>query len=538
MLNVAGADAARRVCREIADQVDDYVLPRLARPDAPLLAVVGGSTGSGKSTLVNGLADRVVSSVGVLRPTTRSPVLICAAEDEPWFSDGRVLPSLPRALGEVPASGDDGVLHIVRCDTLPADLVVVDAPDFDSVVEPNRALAVELLGAADLWLFVTTAARYADAVPWSFLHQARDRGVAVAVVVDRCPEAGRQEVTEHFAQLLAAQGLGDAPFFVVPEIEPPAKTLPPDAIEALRGWLAHVARDEEVRTALVHDTVHGLLDSFDERLVPAIRVAEQQDDAARQLRAEVEEAFESARQGVDSATVDGSLVKGDVLARWRALVGGGELLDALRSGPGESLDRAEQLRQALADGAQAVVRAHAEQAVERLTARWSAAPAGAALLHDYPALRGTSEALAAQTSQRIADWQERVISLVRGTEVTDTTPGSRYDERLLGLILMLVAVLPVGAAAGTEVAVARSATRASRRLLEATFEGETVRQHTAAVRRDLQGEMHAVLECEAARYRELLGDQHLPRDSADQLREVLYDLQAVRQEPAAGPDPQ
>ena len=32
----------------------------------------------------------------------------------------------------------------------------------------NRQLATQLLAAADLWLFVTSAARYADAVPWGF----------------------------------------------------------------------------------------------------------------------------------------------------------------------------------------------------------------------------------------------------------------------------------------------------------------------------------------------------------------------------------
>ena len=41
-------------------QLDDYVLPRLATIDAPLLAVVGGSTGAGKSTLVNSLVGRGV----------------------------------------------------------------------------------------------------------------------------------------------------------------------------------------------------------------------------------------------------------------------------------------------------------------------------------------------------------------------------------------------------------------------------------------------------------------------------------------------
>ncbi|MCW1957675.1 MAG: ABC transporter, partial [Mycobacterium sp.] len=44
-----GAEAARAMAGNFANQLDDYVLPRLRDVDAPLLAVVGGSTGSGKS---------------------------------------------------------------------------------------------------------------------------------------------------------------------------------------------------------------------------------------------------------------------------------------------------------------------------------------------------------------------------------------------------------------------------------------------------------------------------------------------------------
>ena len=51
----------------------------------------------------------------------------------------------------------------------------------------NRALANQLLTAADGWLFVTTALRYADAVPWEFLRAARDRGTAMSVVLNRVP---------------------------------------------------------------------------------------------------------------------------------------------------------------------------------------------------------------------------------------------------------------------------------------------------------------------------------------------------------------
>ena len=71
-LELPGAGEARRVRDDLAAQVNDYLLPRLRQMDAPVLMVVGGSTGAGKSTLVNSLVGAVVSAAGVLRPTTRA----------------------------------------------------------------------------------------------------------------------------------------------------------------------------------------------------------------------------------------------------------------------------------------------------------------------------------------------------------------------------------------------------------------------------------------------------------------------------------
>lgn len=64
-LETSDAEQARATQREIIEQIDDHMLPRLRRLDAPLLVVVGGSTGAGKSTLVNSLAQgTVVSKIG------------------------------------------------------------------------------------------------------------------------------------------------------------------------------------------------------------------------------------------------------------------------------------------------------------------------------------------------------------------------------------------------------------------------------------------------------------------------------------------
>ncbi|HXF02049.1 MAG TPA: GTPase, partial [Arthrobacter sp.] len=81
-LDVPGAVEARGAVRAAVAQLDDYILPRYRRLEAPLLAVVGGSTGAGKSTLVNALAGYPATRAGAIRPTTRQPVLLHHPSDE------------------------------------------------------------------------------------------------------------------------------------------------------------------------------------------------------------------------------------------------------------------------------------------------------------------------------------------------------------------------------------------------------------------------------------------------------------------------
>ncbi|MFE0339615.1 dynamin family protein [Streptomyces sp. NPDC058955] len=325
-------------------QLHDYLVPRLKDPDAPLLAVVGGSTGAGKSTLVNSLVGRRVSEAGVLRPTTRTPVLVCHPEDQHWFAGLRVLPQLtrvwlPQADEEHPAeAGDaeDNALRVETAATLPRGLALLDAPDIDSLVVENRLLAAELMCAADIWVMVTTASRYADAVPWHLLRTAKEYDATLVTVLDRVPHQVIGEVSRQFEALLDKAGLGDVPRFTIPEL--PESTgggsglLPESAVAALRGWLAHRAEDPAARQQAVSRTASGVIDSLDTRLPELAGAVAAQYAAAVRLGGAVETAYGRQAARVRKELGKGAVLAGDARARWRAYPRDStadELLDAL-----------------------------------------------------------------------------------------------------------------------------------------------------------------------------------------------------------------
>ena len=513
-LETPSAPAGRRVRDELTGQIDDYLLPRLRQMDAPLLMVVGGSTGAGKSTLVNSLVGAPVTAAGVLRPTTRAPVLVCHPDDVRWFEDDRVLPGLPRMTG---GRADPGGLELVPTEALPPGLALLDAPDIDSVVAANRALAGQLLAAADSWLFVTTAARYADAVPWDMLHAARDRGTTVSLVLNRVPADAVEEVPVHLRAMLAERGLGETPLLVVEETVPQDGLLPAAALAPVRGWLDALSADAQARGELVRRTLQGALDS----VAPRVRIVEdalaEQAATAEVLREDAERAYANALEEIDETIRSGALLRGEVLARWHEVVGTGDFMRALERGVGRLRDRVRslvtgkpagdaELKAAVGTGVDAVVASAADRAAERAAGSWRSQPAGRALLEDAARMDAASAELNGRTEAAVRAWQGHVFELVR-----DEGAGKRTTARLAslgvngaGLTVMIAVFAQTGGLTGAEIAVAGGTSAVGQRVMEAIFGDQAVRSLAARARDDLLARVRELLAAEQARFTRLL----------------------------------
>ncbi|MEV6342154.1 GTPase [Actinoplanes sp. NPDC051851] len=539
-LQVPSADEARRVAGALQSQLDDYLVPRLSRLDAPMLVVVGGSTGSGKSTLVNSLVRDTVTTAGVLRPTTRSPVLVTNPDDVAWFESGHLLPGLIRT---VKLSNDPNLLQVVATPGIGTGVALLDAPDIDSVVEENRKLAAQLLAAADLWLFVTTAARYADAVPWELLKTARLRGTVIALVLDRVPVDAAAEISAHLGEMLIAHDLGAAPLFVLPETELDHHgRLPDPVIGPMRQWFVQLSADADARAVVVRQTLNGALAALHPAVAGLAEAAEDQTRTANALDERVLSAYRTAKQTVRDGLQDGRLLRGEVLARWQEFVGTGDFLRTLESRVGQLRDRlvaavtgrpgpGRNLQVALESQLVTLLRGVASDAAEQAYAAWQAHPAGVGLLDAD--LQHVALGLADRADRLVRDWQHWVLDLVRreAADKRGVARGAAYAVNGAGLAVMIAvftstAFLPTG----LEVAVGAGTTVAAQKVLEAVFGDQAIRTLAARARNELVARIDELLDAETARYTELTAAVRREAEPGTLLRQTAAEVESAREE--------
>ena len=544
-LTLPGSAEADKSAREMVAQLDDYILPRLDRLDAPLLAVIGGSTGAGKSTLVNSFIGRVVSRPGVIRPTTRSPVLVHNPADLDFFSSDRVLPGLARSFDQ---ANDSSTLQLVAEPTLPQGLALLDAPDVDSVVSENRALASQLLAAADLWLFVTTAARYADAVPWEYLQAAAERSAAVAVVLQRVPPAAMHEVPSHLGRLMLERGLGNSPLFAVPETTTDAAGLLPDAaVTPIRDWLATLAADKASRQAVVMQTLDGAIGSLTARTPAVVEALQSQSSSTAQLWSDAKASYAEASRTSAVQTADGTLLRGEVLSRWQDFVGTGEFMRGVEQKIGWLRDRifaairgeaqkAEDAKVAVQSGLEVLLREEGDAAAERVENAWMANPAGRQVLQRTRTdLSRASVDYPSAVAKVIRDWQGDVLELV-SVEGADKKTGARimaFGVNGVGLALMMIVFLNTGGLTGAEVGIAGGTVVLAQRFLEAIFGEDGVRRMAKTAKDALDARVDALMANELSRYQSALDAVGLESGRDVSLQSALDRLRSERADDGA-----
>ena len=546
-LSLPGSEAANVRAREAVAQLDDYVLPRLNRLEAPLLAVVGGSTGAGKSTLVNSVIGRVVSAPGVIRPTTRSPVLVHHPDDAGWFGADRILPGLARSADRV---ADARTLQLVPEPTLPPGLAILDAPDVDSVVAENRALAAQLLAAADLWLFVTSAARYADAVPWDYLRSAAARDAVVAVVLDRVPPAAMSEVPVHLGQMMGQRGLGSSPLFAVPETEVDDHGLLPEAaVTPIRDWLAELAHDAASRRAVVLQTLDGAIRSLVAAAPGIAQAVTDQENAIRTLRQDAEQSYAEAVRTVAVQTADGSMLRGEVLQRWHDFVGTGEFFRAVEQKIGWLRDRlvsafrgepkqAAEVTAAVESGMEVLIREAGEAAAERTASAWQAHPAGRELLaRSQAGLSRAGQGFDVAARQVVRDWQSDVMELVSEVGASKRSQARFWALGVngVGVALMILVFSQTGGLVGAELGVAGGTAVLAQRVLEAIFGEDAVRRLAKQAKQQLDDRVEVLLAGELTRYETALGAVDVRPEQVEALAAAVREVEAGTS-PAALPE--
>lgn len=530
-LDVPEAATAREARTEMVDQLEDYVLPRLVQVDAPMLAVVGGSTGAGKSTLVNSLVGEQVTLSGVLRPTTRSPVLVHHPDDAAWFSQESILPDLSRTTAP---TQDVGALHLAASWSVPRGLALLDAPDVDSVDAGNRALAAQLLAAADLWVFVTSAARYADQVPWDFLRTAAERSASVAVVLDRTSPEAVVEVRGHLARMLSTRGVKDSPLFVVPEVVvDDSGLLPKEAVADVSSWIDDLAADAAARSAIIAQTLDGAVRQIAYRTHAVADAVIAQQDATARLRADADDAYDRAVTSVEEAIGDGTLLRGEVLARWQEFVGAGQVSRTVENHVSRIRDRvsgllkgrgptAEQVSSAVGSGLHLLLLEHAEDAADRASHSWGSHAAGRQLVAgSQGSLTRASRDFRERADRAVRDWQAGLLDLVRteGADKRSTARFLAYGVNGLGVTLMVVVFAGSGGVTGAEVGIAGGTAVVGQRILAAVFGDQAVRRLADRARGDLLRRARALLDTERARYLTVVDSVGASPGSADRLRD-------------------
>lgn len=247
--------------KEALDRLDRDLLPRTAAGHEHLVVGIVGPNNAGKSALFNALvhraevpgaeAGRAVSPslpiggatrrlVGAMHPKLESALL--AEPTLQQFLMRSVTPDLEGALDSATTTAEPGREHellVVIDEDLPESLLLVDTPDFDSVLTENRLVTDALLTVADVAVVVVTRHTYQNHDVIEFLKHWLSHGRPWLLVYNESIDA--ETTRKHAAKI--EEDIGGAPEGVFHamfdrDVASGAHALVPMALDAAEGGAA------------------------------------------------------------------------------------------------------------------------------------------------------------------------------------------------------------------------------------------------------------------------------------------------------------
>lgn len=491
------------------------VVTRTADLDAPLLVVLAGGTGAGKSTTVNTVAGARVAAASVVRPTTRAPVLVCHPDDEPAFVEDRVLAGLPRVRGDDDAAGPGSRLVLHTSDGLPRGLALVDTPDVDSVEVANHELAEDVLADADVWLWFVTARTYADEAGARYLRTARDRGVAVGVVVTQLRDADRDEILADVARLLAQEGVRPDLLASIPVADVHDDRLPGGAVVEVAAFVTALAAPD-ARADVRRRALAGVRAAVPGELAPIARALDDEARAVSRLHEAIGTAYAPLGEDLALELEHGIPLRADVLDRWRDLVGGSDTLVRMQTAAqrvrgaiqgmlgttgGAPAESPRQVQAEVATTLTVTLERLLERGRSDARRRLEQDPVGRRLLDLDPELRGAgTDARHERVRREVDAWGEHVAELVATVGVERRSRARIWSTALntVATSAILVVFTVSGGLTGGEVGIAALASAASQALLVRLFGEQNLRQLLADAHADLDVRLRTLVAADRA----------------------------------------
>ena len=536
------SDAALTRATRLADHVAGHVRVRAASLEAPLLVVLVGPTGAGKSTVFNTIAGRAASETGVLRPTTRVAVVLVHPVERAGLAEGpfaRVPPSLIRSVEDA---------------TIDPGLVLVDAPDIDSIEHANRELTDRLIEAADLALFITTATRYADRVPWAVLDRVRERGLPLQVIVNRMPAdpSDQADIVADVRRLLMEAGLDDAQSGVadgppreivtVPEgaLDPAGDRLTADAIAPVLSEIARLRADRDARIALAARALTGSLTGLGESIDQIADDAEHESIDVEALRRIADRSYETALDGLRHEVARGTFLREEALRHWQTFVGADQMTRFFSEGIGRirgaiaavlrpATAPVAEVRAATTEDLTAVARLQAAEAARRTATSWSETPVAGRALAEHPDLWVPSPDFDTRLQGRLERWIEGITEEIQssGRPKRMLARGAAVGVNAMGTGVMLATFIHTGGLTGAELGVAAATAFLNQKVLAALFGEAAMAELVAHAKQRLDEALVTTFDEERARYDTLLPQAGVLTALAADLRSAADDVRAL-----------